>query len=58
MTQTKYTHSMTLRLTRELDELLTEASYDRRVSKSDFIRSAIRQSLNNQWTTKTTGARQ
>lgn len=53
-----YTHCLTLRLTREMDELLTEASYDRRLTKSDWIRAAIRQSLNNQWTTKTTGARQ
>lgn len=44
MKQPKY-HCLTLRLTRELDDLLTEASYDRRITKSDWIRAAIRRSL-------------
>src|ERR1022692_397319 len=47
MRQNKRTHAMTLRLTQELDELLTEAAYDDRRSKSDLIRPAIRQSLQN-----------
>ncbi|MCZ2153419.1 MAG: hypothetical protein LC114_05895 [Bryobacterales bacterium] len=36
---------MTLRLDPQLDELLTEASYDRHTTKTDWIRSAIRASL-------------
>jgi hypothetical protein len=38
-------NTMTLRLHPELDELLTEASYDRRTTKADWIRAAIRARL-------------
>jgi hypothetical protein len=40
-----YTHCLTLRLTPDLDELLTEAAFDGRITKSDWIRVAIRQRL-------------
>lgn len=39
------THCLTLRLDAQLDELVTEAAYDHRASKSDWIRMAIRQRL-------------
>jgi hypothetical protein len=38
-------NAMTLRLRPELDELLAEASYNRRMSKTDWIRAAIRARL-------------
>jgi predicted transcriptional regulator len=41
----KSTHCLTLRLDPQLDELVTEAAYDHRASKSDWIRMAIRQRL-------------
>ena len=41
----KYERCLTLRLDDTLDDLLTEAAYDRRTSKAAMIRSAIRQSL-------------
>jgi uncharacterized protein (DUF1778 family) len=44
MNQT-YTHALTLRLSTETDELITEAAFDRRMTKSDWIRASIRQSL-------------
>lgn len=36
---------MTLRLDPAIDELITDAAHDHGVTKSDWIRSAIRQSL-------------
>jgi uncharacterized protein (DUF1778 family) len=54
MNQT-YTHVMTLRLTTETDELIAEAAYDRRITKSDFIRAAIRQSLKDHHAKTATG---
>ena len=53
-----YTHCLTLRIEATVDDLLTEAAFDRRLTKSDWIRSAIRQGLATQRTAKTTGARQ
>ena len=44
-TMNLYTHCLTLRLTPDLDELLTEAAFDGRITKSDWIRVAIRQRL-------------
>jgi predicted HicB family RNase H-like nuclease len=58
MSNNKYPHCMTLRIEPKVEELLTAAAFDRRVTKSDWIRSAIRQSLRDQSTRKTTGARQ
>ena len=52
-----YTHCLTLRIEPNIDELLAEAAFDRRITKSDWIRSAIRQGLATQRTAKTTGAR-
>jgi hypothetical protein len=57
MHRTKYTFCMTLRLTAEIEEMVAEAAYDRRISKSDFIRLAIRHSLKNPSTAETTGVR-
>ena len=54
MNQT-YTHVMTLRLTTETDGLIAEAAYDRRITKSDFIRAAIRQSLKDHHAKTATG---
>lgn len=45
MKKPKYTECMTLRLEPHLDDLVTEAAYDRRTSKAAWIRSAIRRSL-------------
>jgi hypothetical protein len=42
--KTRFT-AMTLRLDPLLDERLTEASYECRATKADWIRSAIRHSL-------------
>ena len=47
MHQSKYTHCMTLRLTTELEAMVAEAAYGRRLTKSEFIRSAIRSSIKN-----------
>jgi Ribbon-helix-helix protein, copG family len=52
-----FTHCLTLRLEPKLDELLTEAAFDRRLTKSDWIRIAIRQGLKHQQTTTTVGVR-
>jgi predicted HicB family RNase H-like nuclease len=41
----KNTCAFTLRITPELDEQITEAAYDRRMSKASWIRMAIRQCL-------------
>jgi hypothetical protein len=41
----KHTHAMTLRLDPQLDELLTNASYDAHLTKAAWIRCAILQSL-------------
>jgi hypothetical protein len=38
-------HCLTLRIDPELDELISDASYDHRLSKAAWIRAAIRQSL-------------
>ncbi len=40
-----YTRCLTLRIEPNVDDLLAEAAYDRRLTKSDFIRSAIRHIL-------------
>ncbi len=40
-----HTHAMTLRLDPRLDESLTEASYDARLSKAAWIRRAIHAQL-------------
>jgi hypothetical protein len=53
-----YIHCLTLRIEATVDELLTEAAFDRRITKSDWIRAAIRQGLAIQRTAKSTGARQ
>jgi uncharacterized protein (DUF1778 family) len=53
-----YTRCLTLRIEPKVDDLLTDAAYDQRTTKSDWIRSAIRRGLATQETTKTTGARQ
>lgn len=41
----KNSHCLTLRIPPELDDLVIEASYDRRTSKAAWIRGAIRQRL-------------
>ena len=53
-----YTRCLTLRIEPKVDDLLTDAAYAQRTTKSDWIRSAIRRGLATQETTKTTGARQ
>ena len=45
----KQTHAMTLRLDPQLDELLTNASYDAHVTKAAWTRRAILQSLGTKW---------
>lgn len=45
MTTSRHTHAMTLRLDPTIDELLTEAAFDRRTSKAQWIRFAIRHRL-------------
>jgi hypothetical protein len=57
MTKDKYT-CMTLRLEPQLDERLTEAAYDRGLTKSDWIRAAIRWGLAAQRTPKRNGGGQ
>ena len=54
MNQT-YTHVMTLRLTNEIDELIAEAAYDRRMTKSDWIRFSIRRTLSDHGTRTSRG---
>jgi predicted HicB family RNase H-like nuclease len=41
----KPVHCLTLRIDPQLDDLITEASYDSRLSKNAWIRAAIRQTL-------------
>jgi predicted HicB family RNase H-like nuclease len=53
-----YTRCLTLRIEPNIDDALTEAAHDRRITKSDWIRSAIRRSLKDQETASTRGARQ
>jgi hypothetical protein len=48
-----YTRCLTLRIEPSVDDLLTEAAYDRRLTKADWIRSAIRRGLNDHETTNT-----
>jgi hypothetical protein len=48
----KYERCLTLRLDETLDDGLTEAAYDQRVSKAAWIRSAIRQSLVRNYSTR------
>jgi hypothetical protein len=43
--RTNYPRCQTLRLDERLDDLLTEAAYDRHTSKANWIRSAIRRHL-------------
>ena len=43
----KYKHAMTLRIDEQLDDHLTDASYDAGMSKAAWIRRAIHQSLSN-----------
>ena len=45
---------MTLRIDPQLDEMITNASYDKQVSKTDWIRSAIRLKLSNTQTRHST----
>jgi hypothetical protein len=45
MMKHKHTHAMTLRLDPRLDDLVTDASYDKRLSKAAWIRRAIHASL-------------
>jgi hypothetical protein len=42
---TPRTHALTLRIDEELDDCVTAASYDAQLSKTDWIRRAIHQSL-------------
>jgi predicted transcriptional regulator len=44
----KNSHAMTLRLDPRLDDLLTDASYDARLSKAAWIRRAIERCLQRQ----------
>ena len=46
----KHTHCLTLRLTAEIDDLVTDAAYDRRMTKSDWIRFSIRRALSDHGT--------
>jgi len=43
--KTKFTHALTLRIDTTINELLTEAVWERQTSKAQFIRAAIRQRL-------------
>ena len=45
MTKRMNTCCLTLRIDQELDELISEIAYDYGVSKSSWIRSAVRQGL-------------
>jgi predicted HicB family RNase H-like nuclease len=45
MSKSKYSECMTLRLEPHIEEMVTEASYDARLSKNEWIRRAIRCSL-------------
>jgi hypothetical protein len=48
----KNSSCMTLRLPPQLDELVTEASYDHRMSKAAWIRMAIKGSLGVDYSTR------
>jgi hypothetical protein len=54
MNKNKYT-CMTLRLEPQLDQRLTEAAYDRRLTKTDWLRAAIRWGLATQRTPERNG---
>jgi predicted DNA-binding protein len=41
----RHSHCLTLRIDQKLDERLTDASYDAHLTKADWIRLAIHQSL-------------
>ena len=41
----KNTHCLTLRIDQRLDDLLVEASYERRISKAAWIRETLRYRL-------------
>jgi hypothetical protein len=43
--ENKNTHSLTLRITPEMDSLLSDAAHDARLSKSGLIRLAIQRCL-------------
>ena len=43
--KTKHSHAMTLRLEERLNDLLTEASFDCRLTKTEWIRRSILRSL-------------
>jgi predicted HicB family RNase H-like nuclease len=43
--KTRHPHAMTLRLDPRLHDLVTDASYDARLSKAAYIRRAIHASL-------------
>jgi hypothetical protein len=45
MTKNIHAHALTLRIERSLDDDVTTASYDAGLSKTDWIRRAIHQSL-------------
>jgi hypothetical protein len=49
---TKNSSCMTLRLSPQLDELVTEASYNHRMSKAAWIRMAIKRSLEVDYSTR------
>jgi hypothetical protein len=49
---------MTLRLDPAIDELVAEAAHDKGVTKTDWIRSAIRQRLKAQQDSRTRAASQ
>jgi hypothetical protein len=48
----RFSKALTLRLDPQMDELVTEAAYNRRSSKATWIRAAIRHSLANELTGK------
>lgn len=48
-----YTRCLTLRIEPNVDDLLAEAAYDRRLTKSDWIRTAIRRGLTDHESTNT-----
>jgi len=48
-----YTRCLTLRIEPSVDDLLTEAAYDRHLTKADWIRTAIRRSLTDDESTNT-----
>ncbi len=48
-----YTRCLTLRIEPKVDDRLTEAAYDCRLTKSDWIRAAIRRTLSDHESTNT-----